>query len=186
MNIFEKDLSGQPVSPQDEGFTQILEIIENAQKITAHLNNTHHSKEQVRAIFSELIGREVHSSCWIMPPFYTDFGRNIILGKNVFINHCCTFMDRGGITIGDGAFIGPKVSLITINHDINPHNRETTIYKSIVLESRVWIGANAVILPGVKIGENSIIAAGSVATKDVPANVIVGGNPAKILKRIQP
>ena len=93
-------------------------------------------------------------------------------------------MDRGGIYIDDEVFIAPKVNLITINHDINPYNRPTTICKPIHIEKRVWIGVAATILPGVRIGENSIIGANAVVTKDVPSNTIVGGNPARIIQHI--
>lgn len=184
LNIFERDLSGLGVSKKEKDFKEILEVIQNAQRLTLKMNACSDANE-IRKIFSELIGKEVDSSCWIMTPFYTDFGRNIMLGKNVLINHCCTFMDRGGIEIGDECFIAPKVNLVTINHDINPHNRTTTYCKKIVLEKRVWIGVGATICPGVRIGENSIIEAGAVVTKDVPKNVIVGGNPAKILREIE-
>ena len=174
-DIFTRDINGELISPDDKDFSQILIVIENTQKL---------DKDSLRAIFSEIVGYEVDSSVWIFPPFYTDFGRNIRVGKNFFMNSSCTFMDRGGITIGDDVFIAPKVCLITINHDFNPYNRKATFTKPIVIKDRVWIGINAAICPGVTIGENSVIAAGSVVTKDVPPNVIVGGNSTKILKRL--
>ncbi|WP_270970649.1 sugar O-acetyltransferase [Campylobacter upsaliensis] len=163
-DIFTRDLNGELISPDDKDFSQILEIIENTQKLVHRLNTQMLDKDSVRAVFSEIVGYEVDSSAWILPPFYVDFGRNIKVGKNFFMNSSCTFMDRGGITIGDDVFIAPKVCLTTINHDFNPYNRKATFTKPI--------------------GENSIIAAGSVVTKDVPPNVIVGGNPAKILKTL--
>lgn len=183
-DIFTRDLNGELISPDDKDFPQILEIIENTQKLVHRLNTQMLDKDSVRAVFSEIVGYEVDSSAWILPPFYVDFGRNIRVGKNFFMNSSCTFMDRGGITIGDDVFIAPKVCLTTINHDFNPYNRKATFTNPIVIKDRVWIGINATICPGVTIGENSVIAAGSVVTKDVPPNVIVGGNPAKILKRL--
>ncbi|WP_270972405.1 sugar O-acetyltransferase [Campylobacter upsaliensis] len=174
-DIFTRDINGELISPDDKDFSQILAVIENTQML---------DKDSLRAVFSEIVGYEVDSSVWIFPPFYTDFGRNIKVGKNFFMNSSCTFMDRGGITIGDDVFIAPKVCLTTINHDFNPYNRKATFTKPIVIKDRVWIGINATICPGVTIGENSIIATGSVVTKDVPPNVIVGENPAKILKRL--
>ncbi|WP_297193606.1 sugar O-acetyltransferase [uncultured Campylobacter sp.] len=185
MDIFQRDMSGEPVNPEDDDYHKILEVIKNAQKIIARLNTGYHDENEVRQILRELTGNNIDDSVWLLPPFYTDFGRNIHLGKNVFINHCCEFMDRGGIYIGDDVFIGPKVNLATINHDINPYNRKTTICKAIHIEDRVWIGLGAIICAGVRIGENSIIAAGAVVTKDVPPNSIVGGNPAKIIKEIE-
>lgn len=184
MNVFEKDLAGMPLDGKSPEVAPIVEIIKATQKIVSRLNSGVYSEGEVRDFLSQITGREVDSTLWLIPPFYTDFGRNIHFGKNVFVNSACTFMDRGGIYIDDEVFIGPKVNLITINHDINPFNRNTTICKPIHIEKRVWIGVAATILPGVRIGENSIIGANAVVTKDVPSNTIVGGNPAKVIKAI--
>ena len=184
MDILERDLKGELVSMDDEDFHKILEIITQTQKLLSKLNTGYHDAKDVREIFSQIIGKKVDDSVYILPPFYTDFGRNIKVEKNFFMNSCCTLMDRGGIYIGNDVFIGPKVNLTTINHDFNPYNRHSTFCKPIVIEDRVWIGIGATICPGVKIGENSIIGAGSVVTKDVPKNSIVGGNPAKIIRKI--
>lgn len=184
MNVFEKDLAGMPLDGRDPEVAPIVEIIKATQKIVSRLNSGVYSEEEVRDFLSQITGRAIDPSLWLIPPFYTDFGRNIHFGKNVFVNSACTFMDRGGIYIDDEVFIGPKVNLITINHDINPFNRNTTICKPIHIEKRVWIGVAATILPGVRIGENSIIGANAVVTKDVPSNTIVGGNPAKVIKTI--
>jgi len=107
------------------------------------------------------------------------------LGKNIFINHACTFLDLGGITIDNDVQIGPKVNLITENHPVDPTQRKNLDLKSIHIKRNVWIGAAATILPGVTVGENSIVAAGAVVTKDVPDNTIVGGVPARIIKKIE-
>lgn len=184
MNVFEKDLAGMPLDGRDPEVAPIIEVIKATQRLVAQLNSGEKSEEEVRELLSQITGREVDSTLWLIPPFYTDFGRNIHFGKNVFVNSACTFMDRGGIYIDDEVFIGPKVNLITINHDINPFNRNTTICKPIHIEKRVWIGVAATILPGVRIGENSIIGANAVVTKDVLSNTIVGGNPAKVIKTI--
>ncbi|WP_191337759.1 sugar O-acetyltransferase [Helicobacter pullorum] len=184
MNVFEKDLAGMPLDGKSPEVAPIIEVIKATQRLVAQLNSGEKSEEEVRELLSQITGREVDSTLWLIPPFYTDFGRNIHFGKNVFVNSACTFMDRGGIYIDDDVFIGPKVNLITINHDINPFNRNTTICKPIHIEKRVWIGVAATILPGVRIGENSIIGANAVVTKDVPSNTIVGGNPAKVIKTI--
>jgi acetyltransferase-like isoleucine patch superfamily enzyme len=133
---------------------------------------------------SKIIGKPISENTTVFVPFHTNFGRHIQLGKNVFINHGCSFLDLGGITIEDDVLIGPKVNLITENHPIDPRKRKNLDLKSIVIKKNVWIGANATILPGVTIGENSIVAAGAVVNKDVPSNVIVGGVPAKIIKSI--
>nr|QGT51202.1 nodulation protein L [uncultured Firmicutes bacterium] len=185
MDIFERDLSGETISIEDKDFCKIQSVIDNAQKILAELNLSYHNKNEVRAIFSRLTGREADSSFELMPPFYTDFGKNITVGKNVFINQNCTFMDRGGITIEDHVLIAPRVNLITINHTITPKNRRDVYSKPIHICKNVWIGANVTVTQGVTIGENSIIAAGAVVTKDVPPNVIAAGVPAKVIKQIE-
>ena len=130
---------------------------------------------------------EMNAKGWLTPeepPFYVDYGKNIRIGKGCWIQQGCTFFDRGGITIGDGVFIAPKVNLITINHDPNPDNRSATYGRPIVIEDKVWIGIGATVLPGVRIGYGSIVGANSVVTHDVPPMTIVGGNPAKFIKKI--
>ncbi|HIV49690.1 MAG TPA: sugar O-acetyltransferase [Candidatus Helicobacter avicola] len=184
MTIFEKDLAGIPLDSRDPEVAPIIETIKATQRLVAQLNSGVYSEEEVRDFLSQITGRKVDSNLWLIPPFYTDFGRNIRFGKNVFVNSSCTFMDRGGITIDDEVFIAPKVNLITINHDINPFNRSTTICKPIHIEKRVWIGVAATILPSVRIGENSIVGANALVSKDVPPNSVVGGNPARIIKSI--
>lgn len=134
---------------------------------------------------SKLIGKEVDESFGLFPPFYTDCGKNIEIGKNVFINAGCKFQDQGGITIKDGVLIGHNVVLATLNHNINPNKRGDMQPKPIVIGENVWIGSNSTILPGVTIGKGSIIAAGAVVTKDVDENVVVGGVPAKFIKKIE-
>lgn len=183
-DILTRDLAGELVDMNDKEFPKIRDIIMRTIALTNKLNSGAHSPKKVRKIFSKIIGQKLDESTWIIPPFYVDFGRNIRVGKNFFMNQACTFMDRGGITIGDDVFIAPKVCLTTINHDFNPYNRQATFCKPIVIKDRVWIGINVTICPGVTIGENSVIAAGSVVTKDVPPNVIVGGNPARVLKEL--
>ena len=131
---------------------------------------------------AQLIGRPVDEIVAMFPPIYSDFGKNITIGKGVFINSGCCFQDQGGITIGDGALIGHRVVLATINHDFAPERRATNHPAPIVIGENVWIGANVTVTPGVTIGDGAIIAAGAVVTKDVPPNVIAGGVPAKIIR----
>ncbi len=183
-DIFERELAGEMISTSDSEYYKILEIINHAFELTNKLNTLAPSDSKVREILKELFGNEIDKTTTVIPPFYTDFGKNTKIGKNSFIQQCCTFFDRGGITIGNNVFIGPKVNLITLNHDINPNNRSTTYCKPITIEDNVWIGINSTILPGIKIGKNSIVGANSVVTKDVPENVVVAGNPARIIKNI--
>lgn len=154
----------------------------DAMKITSVLNQGYHEPEEIRALISELIGQELDDGFALFPPFYTDCGKNIHIGKNVFINSGCHFQDQGGITLGDGALIGHGVVLATINHHPHPAKRGNEYLKPIVIGKNVWIGSRAVITQGVTVGDGAIIAAGAVVTKDVPSNVVVGGIPAKIIK----
>lgn len=160
------------------------EMSDEARRITFRLNTAYHTPDEIRALLSELFGRPVPSSLRVFPPFYTDFGKNIEVGEHVFINACCHFQDHGGVTIGDGSQIGHNVVFATLNHGFAPENRATTYPAPIVLGKNVWIGSNATVLQGVTVGDNAIVAAGAVVTKDVPANAVVGGVPAKFIKNI--
>ncbi|MFG6338581.1 MAG: sugar O-acetyltransferase [Lachnospiraceae bacterium] len=149
------------------------------------LNNQYHTPEELREIMGRLTGKKVDDTFRMFPPFYTDFGKNITIGKDVFINSGCHFQDQGGIEIGDGALIGHNVVLATINHDLNPKENRKNHYAPIKIGAHVWIGSNATILPGVTIGDWAVVAAGAVVTQDVPTMTVVGGVPAKVLKVVK-
>lgn len=183
-NIFERSRSGEPVSIGDADYGEMREALELARRITGEINTVYHTPEEIHGLLRRL-GAKIDDSAEIRTPFYTDFGKFIEVGKNVFVNNACTFMDRGGITLEDDVKIGPRANLITENHDLDPAKRRTLISKKIVVKRNVWIGAAATILPGVTIGENAVVAAGAVVTKDVPPDTIVAGVPAKVIKKIQ-
>lgn len=159
-------------------------LSQEAIRITTEINRTYHEPEEIRRLFSELIGNEVDEGFNLFPPFTTDCGKNIHLGKGVFINSGCRFQDQGGITIGDYSLIGHNVVLATLNHNLNPKKRANLIPSPIKIGKRVWVGSNSTLLPGIIIGDNAVIGAGSVVTKDVPANAVVAGVPARIVKTI--
>lgn len=161
------------------------ELFQEAIRIGMELNTKYHTPEELREIMGRLIGKKVDSSFQMFPPFYTDFGKNITIGKDVFINSGCHFQDQGGIEIGDGALIGHNVVLATINHDLNPKENRKNHYAPIKIGAHVWIGSNATVLPGVTIGDYAVVAAGAVVTRDVPAMTVVGGVPAKVIKILQ-
>ncbi|PAJ81506.1 sugar O-acetyltransferase [Burkholderia ubonensis] len=164
----------------------MLANVKRAMAITASLNRlTFNDADEVRALFGDLIGKEVDESFLLIPPFYTAGGVDISVGRNVFVNQNCTFYDLGGLDIADDVMIGPNVSLITTGHPIEPsQRRDFVVAKPIVIERNVWIGAGATIIGGVTVGENSVVGAGSVVTKDVPPNTLVGGNPARVIRSI--
>ena len=149
------------------------------------MNSSYHTPEELREIMERLIGKQVDDTFRLFPPFYTDFGKNIKIGKNVFINSGCHFQDQGGITIGNDVLIGHNVVLATINHDLAPSQNRKNHYAPVTISNNVWIGSNATILPGVTIGEWAVVAAGAVVTKNVEPYTVVGGNPAKLIKTVE-
>ena len=159
-------------------------LSDEARRITAELNAVYHTNEEIRSIFARLIGKEVDKGFGLFPPFFTDCGKNITVGERVFINSGCCFQDQGGIEIGDDVLIGQQVVIATLNHDLHPEKRGNMLPKPVKIGNKVWIGAHATILPGVTIGDGAVVAAGAVVTKDVPANAVVAGVPAKIIKEI--
>ncbi|HXR84429.1 MAG TPA: sugar O-acetyltransferase [Hanamia sp.] len=183
-DIFDRLKAGEPIPLDDPQYYKIQEVVNRTIELSAQLN-TSTTINEIRERLGEITGSIIDESTTIFAPFYTNFGRFTNIGKNVFINHACSFLDMGGITIEDEVLIGPRVNLVTENHPLDPDNRRALITKPVVIKRKAWIGAAATILPGVTIGENSVVAAGAVVTKDVPDNVIIGGVPAKIIKSIE-
>lgn len=157
---------------------------QDALRITAELNGSYHEPARVRELLSQLTGRPIADSTTVFPPFYSDFGKNITLGERVFINSGCKFQDQGGVVIGDDCLIGHNTVIATLNHDLAPSRRADMHPAPVVIGRNVWIGSNATILPGVTIGDNAVVAAASVVTKDVPAASIVVGSPARVVRSV--
>ncbi|WP_298254793.1 sugar O-acetyltransferase [Bradyrhizobium sp.] len=164
----------------------MLANVKRAMAITAALNRlTFNDADEIRALFSQLIGKKVDESFLLIPPFYTAGGDEIRVGHNVFVNQNCTFYDLGGLDIANDVLIGPNVNIITAGHPLEPSQRRSiTIGKPIVIERNVWIAAGATVIGGVTVGENSVVAAGSVVTRNVAPNSLVGGNPARVIRSI--
>ncbi|MFP5346350.1 MAG: sugar O-acetyltransferase [Actinomycetes bacterium] len=157
-------------------------VAQAALQTMAEMNTGYRTAEEVRALLSRLTGRTVDESVVVFPPFYCEFGKNRTLGKNVFINLGCSFQDTGGITIGDGSLIGHGSTLTTLDHGIDPDRRADMIPAPVVIGRKVWLGARVTVVPGVTIGDGAIVGAGAVVTKDVPADAIVAGVPAKLIR----
>lgn len=168
-----------------EMFIIFHKLSQEALQITSEINNKYNTPEQIVELFSKLTGTQVDKSFRCFPPFYTDCGKNIKIGKNVFINACCRFQDQGGIEIGDGSLIGHNTTIATLNHDFNPDKRANLHPSPVKIGKNVWIGSDCTILPGVEIGDGAVIGAGSVVTKNVPANSIAVGSPARVIKQIE-
>ena len=183
MDIFSKMLAGGIIDKNDPELPQLWKQVSQTIALSSVLNRATNTN-QIREQLSKIIGSSIDSSTIVFVPFHTNFGKHIRLGKNVFINHGCSFLDLGGIIIEDDVLIGPKVNIITENHPIDPANRESLDLAKVVIKQNAWIGAGATVLPGVTIGQNSIVAAGAVVTKNVPDNTIVGGIPAQFIKNI--
>jgi acetyltransferase-like isoleucine patch superfamily enzyme len=183
-DILDRLRAGEPIRLDDAEYGVINSIVASTIRLSAALNAST-DVDQVRELLGEIIGSKLDHTTTVFPPFHTNFGRFTAIGKHVFINHACSFLDMGGITIEDHVLIGPRVNLVTENHPLEPSDRRALITKPILIKRNAWIGAAAVILPGVTIGENAVVAAGAVVSKDVPANTVVGGIPAKIIKAVE-
>lgn len=178
MDSGDEIIAGSPVH------LEMTKYFYEAYKITSKLNSTYHEPEQIHFLMEELTSRKLDPTFSIFPPFYTDCGKNIKIGKNVFINSGCKFQDQGGINIGDGSLIGHNVVIATLNHSMDASKRANIIPKPVVIGKNVWIGSSSTITPGVRIGDGAVIAAGSVVTKDVESYSLVGGVPAKKIKSL--
>ena len=170
--------AGSPIHEKMHALSQ------EAVRITMEINNAYHTRDEIIALMSELTGTEIHESFGLFPPFYTDCGKNIRIGKGVFINSGCKFQDQGGITIGDDVLVGHNCVIATLNHVMEPERRGDMIPAPVKIGDKVWIGANVTILQGVTIGEGAILAAGAVVNKDVPPRTVVAGVPAAVIKTI--
>lgn len=176
---------GKEVVANSEEHKYMSYLADEAMKLSHKLNHKYNPPKVVCELFFKLIGKPVDYTFRLFPPFYTDCGKNITVGKNVFINSCCHFQDQGGIVIGDNVLIGHNVVIATLNHNQNPEKRASILPKSVKIGNNVWIGSNTVILGGVEIQDGAIIAAGAVVAKNVLKNTIVGGVPAKVIKEIE-
>lgn len=182
-DVIESFKEGAGENPERDAYAN--EFFQEAIRIGMELNTKYHTPEELREIMGRLTGKKIDDTFRLFPSFYTDFGKNITIGKDVFINSGCHFQDQGGIEIGDGSLIGHNVVLATINHDLDPKENRKNHYAPIKIGAHVWIGSNATVLPGVTVGDWAVVAAGAVVTKDVPPMTVVGGVPARVIKAVK-
>lgn len=182
-DIFERLKKGETIFPEDPEAYKMREASFVTKKLLVQMNNSS-DPEQIRELLSQITGTEIDQSVAGFTPLYINYGKHTKIGKNVFINFNCTFLDLGGITIEDNVLLAPNVSLLSEGHPVSPEERHSLIPRPIHIKKNAWIGAGSSILQGVTIGENSIVAAGAVVSKDVPDNSIAGGIPAKVLKSL--
>lgn len=183
-DIFERMQAGEIIRKTDPGYADFSLAVARTIRLCMEMNAGARDTDEVRQKLGEITGKQIDESTIIFPPFYTNFGQFTSIGKNVFINHACSFLDIGGITIEDHVMIGPRVNLTSETHPLNPADREALIPLPIIIKKNAWIGAGATILPGVTIGENAVVAAGAVVSRDVPSNTVVAGVPAKVVKQL--
>lgn len=176
--------SGQTITGESPLHQVMHQTSQEALRVTGELNGSYHDPNRVRELLGELTGQPVDETVRVFPPLYSDFGKNITLGKRVFINAGCQFQDQGGVEIGDDCLIGHNTVFATLNHEIDPDRRADMHPGKTTVGRNVWIGANVTILPGVTIGDDAVVAAAAVVTKDVPARAIVVGSPAKVVRSI--
>jgi acetyltransferase-like isoleucine patch superfamily enzyme len=183
IDIFQRLLNGEAVSFNDPDYFRIIKACNDTRKLLVRLNAAS-DREEISNLIGKITGFKVDADTMIFPPFQINYGRNTKIGKGVFINFDCTFLDLGGIIIDDNVMLAPKVSLLSEGHPVAVNDRQTLIVGKIHIQRNAWIGAHATILQGVNIGENAVVAAGAVVSTDVPANTVVGGIPAKHIKNL--
>lgn len=176
--------SGEEITGGSPIHEKMHELSQEALRITTVINSAYHTPEEICGLMRELTGRDVPDSFRLFPPIFCDCGKNLKIGENVFINAACEFQDQGGITIGDGSLIGPQTVLATLNHDLDPDNRQSMVPRPIHIGRSVWLGGHVTVLPGVTIGDGAVVGAGAVVTRDVPPRTVVAGVPAKTIRTI--
>lgn len=181
-DIFYRMRAGEIIRKDDPGYDEFGRAVARTIRLCTDMNANAADTNQVRVRLSEIIGSPIDASTTLFPPFYINLGRFTSLGKNVFINHACSFLDIGGITIEDDVLIGPRVNITSESHPLDPADRAALVLKPVHIKRNAWIGAGATILPGVTVGENAVVAAGAVVSRDVPPNTVVAGVPAKVVR----
>ncbi len=177
-------MNNKPTGKDYVGSDELYADVQRTMRLCAELNTGYHTEPEVREYLRQITRSEVADTVRVFTPVNINYGPGVRFGAGSFLNFGCTLLSIGGITIGDGAFIGPHCVLATEYHPENPETRHALLTKPIVIGRNAWLGADVKVLAGVTIGENAIVAAGSVVTKDVPANMVVAGTPAKVIREV--
>ena len=178
-------MNNTPTGKDYVGSDDLYADVQRTMRLSAEMNTGYHTEAEVRDYMRQITGSEIDETLRIFTPFHINYGKNTTFGRDCFVNFGCTFLALGGITIEDDVFIGPHCVLATEYHPEEPTTRHSLLTKPIVVKRNAWLGANVTVLAGVTIGENAIVAAGSVVTKDVPDNMVVAGSPAKVIREIK-
>ena len=178
-------MNNTPTGKDYVGSDNLYADVQRTMRLAAEMNTGYHTEAEVRDYMRQITGSEIDETLRIFTPFHINNGKKITFGCDCFVNFGCTFLALGGITIEDDVFIGPHCVLATEYHPEEPATRHSLLTKPIVVKRNAWLGANVTVLAGVTIGENAIVAAGSVVTKDVPDNMVVAGSPAKVIREIK-
>ena len=178
-------MNNTPTGKDYVGSDDLYADVQRTMRLAAEMNTGYHTEAEVRDYMRQITGSEIDETLRIFTPFHINFGKKTTFGRDCFVNFGCTFLALGGITIEDDVFIGPQCVLATEYHPENPETRHSLLTKPIVVKRNAWLGANVTVLAGVTIGENAIVAAGSVVTKDVPDNMVVAGSPARVVREIK-
>lgn len=181
-DIFEKLRSGEAVDMAAPKYGNAIKEMQRSTRLCARISAQLQAGEDTVGLTRELLNGQLGENSYITPPFMIDFGNQVSLGKNVFINHSLTLMSAGSVTVDEGAMIGPNVKIYTDNHDFQ--NRMVLRCKPVHILKNAWIGGGAIILPGITIGENAVVGSGAVVTHDVEADTVVAGNPARVIKKL--
>lgn len=180
----EKMLAGEPYDPLDP---QLCRERDRCRDLCLRINGIREQQKVERQrLLCTLFGAP--TDVWVQPPFFCDYGTNILLGRKVFFNFNCVVLDVARVTIGDNVLFGPCVQIYTAIHPIHVEERRTGLESArpIVVGADVWVGGGAILCPGVTIGERSVIGAGSVVTRDIPPDVVAAGNPARVIRELPP
>ncbi|RNL53461.1 DapH/DapD/GlmU-related protein [Pedobacter jejuensis] len=182
-SVFDDLRNGEAITSTHPGRAELRKSAYETIQLLLQMNSSADPLTIIKFL-GQITGQKIDETVAVFPPLYINYGRHLSIGKNVFINFDCTFLTLGGIVIEDNVLIGPKVSLLSEGHPLAPTERSALVPGKIHIKKNAWIGANAIILPGVTIGENAVVAAGAVVSKNVDDNTVVAGIPAKFVKQI--